>query len=67
MLALPAADIERLARLADGWSSPTALEEELLRLPDGERKLRSPRWRALAFLAREAAGLPRHLSQHSGA
>ena len=66
VLALPAADIERLARLADGWSSPTALEEELLRLPDGERKLRSPRWRALAFLAREAAGLPRHLSQHSG-
>ena len=65
-LALPAADIERLARQADGWSSPTALEEELLRLPDGERKLRSPRWRALAFLAREAAGLPRHLSQHSG-
>jgi error-prone DNA polymerase len=66
VLALPAADIERLARLADAWSSPTALDEELLRLPDGERKLRSPRWRALAFLAREAAGLPRHLSQHSG-
>jgi error-prone DNA polymerase len=66
VLALPAADIERLARLADQWSSPTALEEELLRLPDGEHKLRSPRWRALAFLAREAAGLPRHLSQHSG-
>jgi error-prone DNA polymerase len=66
VLALPPADIERLSRQADGWSSPTALEEELLRLPDGERKLRSRRWRALAFLAREAAGLPRHLSQHSG-
>ena len=66
VLALPPADIERLSRQADGWSSPTALEEELLRLPDGEHKLRSPRWRALAFLAREAAGLPRHLSQHSG-
>ena len=66
VLALPPADIERLSRQADGWSSPTALEEELLRLPDGEHKLRSPRWRALAFLAREASGLPRHLSQHSG-
>ncbi len=65
-LALPLADIERLAILVDGWSSPTALEEELERLPDGPSKLRSPRWRALAFLAREAAGLPRHLSQHSG-
>ena len=48
------------------WSSAGAVEEELARLPDGEAKLASPRWRALAFLAREAAGLPRHLSQHSG-
>ena len=65
-LALPEADLERLARLSDGWSSARAVEEELARLPDGEAKLASPRWRALAFLAREAAGLPRHLSQHSG-
>ncbi len=65
-LALPETDIERLSRLSDGWSSPDALEEEMARLPDGEHKLRSPRWRALAFLAREASGLPRHLSQHSG-
>jgi error-prone DNA polymerase len=65
-LALPEVELARLARLADGWSSAAALEEELRRLPDGEDKLRSPRWRALAFLAREAAGLPRHLAQHSG-
>ena len=65
-LALPPAELERLARLADGWSDPDALEEELLRLPDGPRKLESPRWRALVALAREAARLPRHLSQHSG-
>ena len=65
-LALPPADIERLSRLADGWSSASALEEELERLPDGRDKLRSRRWRALTYLAREAAGLPRHLSQHSG-
>jgi error-prone DNA polymerase len=65
-LALPEADLERLSRLADGWSHPSALEDELRRLPDGERKLASPRWRALVSLAKEAAGLPRHLSQHSG-
>lgn len=65
-LALPEADLERLARMSDGWSSAGAVQEELLRLPDGEAKLESPRWRALAFLAAEAAGLPRHLSQHSG-
>ena len=57
-LALPEADIERLARLSDGWSSARAVEEELARLPDGEAKLASPRWRALAFLSYHAAGLP---------
>ena len=34
--------------------------------PTVPAKLRSPRWRALVFLAAQAAGLPRHLSQHSG-
>ncbi len=65
-LALPPADIERLTTIADGWSAAGELEERIRELPDGEAKLTSPRWRALAFLAREAAGLPRHLSQHSG-
>ena len=65
-LALPEADLERLSRLSDGWSEPGALEQEMRRLPDGEAKLKTPRWRALAELAREAARLPRHLSQHSG-
>ncbi|MCB9012336.1 MAG: error-prone DNA polymerase [Actinobacteria bacterium] len=65
-LALPEADLERLVRMSDGWSNPAQVKEELLRLPDGEAKLASSRWRALAFLAGEAAGLPRHLSQHSG-
>ena len=65
-LALPPADIERLAVQTDGWSGIGEMEEHIRSLPDGALKLTSPRWRALAFLAREAAGLPRHLSQHSG-
>jgi len=65
-LALPPADIERLARLSDGWSSADAVEDEIRRMPGGEDRLRSRRWRALAMLAKESAGLPRHLSQHSG-
>ena len=65
-LALPPADIERLARLADGWASADAVEDEIRRMPGGDDRLRSRRWRALAMLAKEAAGLPRHLSQHSG-
>ena len=65
-LALPPADIERLARLSDGWSSAEAVEDEIRRMPGGEDRLQSRRWRALASLAREAAGIPRHLAQHSG-
>jgi error-prone DNA polymerase len=40
--------------------------EEVARLPDGQRKLESRRWRAFAWLAGEIAGLPRHISQHPG-
>ena len=40
--------------------------EEVARLPDGERKLESRRWRAFAWLTGEIAGLPRHVSQHPG-
>ena len=65
-LALPEADLERLTAVGrvvvgaggGGGAGPA---------PRRGSKLASPRWRALAVLAREAAGLPRHLSQHSGA
>ena len=64
-LGLPYAELERLARLTDGWDA-RRVREELERLPDGERKLDSRRWRAFAWLAGEIAGLPRHVSQHPG-
>jgi error-prone DNA polymerase len=64
-LGLPHAELERLARLSDGWDA-RRVAEELERLPDGERKLGSRRWRAFAWLAGEIAGLPRHVSQHPG-
>jgi error-prone DNA polymerase len=64
-LGLPAVDLERLARLTDGWNAEQ-VAEELKLLPDVERKLASPRWRAFAELTAEIAGLPRHLSQHPG-
>ncbi len=63
-LGLPFAELERLARITDG--SPKRIAEEIGRLPDVETKRRSPRWRALAVLSREIAGLPRHISQHPG-
>ncbi|MDQ3993864.1 MAG: error-prone DNA polymerase [Actinomycetota bacterium] len=64
-LGLPMAELERLARVSDGWNAKRIAEEMEL-LPDGEEKLRSPRWRAFRDLCAEIAGLPRHLSQHPG-
>jgi error-prone DNA polymerase len=63
-LGLPFAELERLARVTEG--SPKRVTEEIAKLPDGDAKLRSRRWRALGVLSREIAGLPRHISQHPG-
>src|SRR6476619_5312366 len=64
-LGLPFADLERLAKLSDGWNA-ARVAEELMMLPDAQAKLASPRWRAFAELCGEIAGLPRHISQHPG-
>jgi error-prone DNA polymerase len=63
-LGLPFAELERLARLTEG--NPHRVEEELRALPGAETKLASRRWRALGWLCKEIAGLPRHISQHPG-
>ena len=63
-LGLPFAELERLARVSDGWNAERVAEERAL--PDAARSSRSPRWRAFAELCREIAGLPRHISQHPG-
>jgi error-prone DNA polymerase len=64
-LGLPFAELERLARVTDGWNAER-VAEELLLLPDAQSKLESPRWRAFSRLCGEIAGLPRHISQHPG-
>jgi error-prone DNA polymerase len=64
-LGLPFADLERLARLTDGWNA-RRVAEEIASLPDASAKQASPRWRAFGELCREIAGLPRHISQHPG-
>ncbi|HYK06730.1 MAG TPA: error-prone DNA polymerase [Gaiellaceae bacterium] len=64
-LGLPFAELERLARVSDGWNAKR-VADELALLPEAERRLLSPRWRAFAELTREIAGLPRHISQHPG-
>jgi error-prone DNA polymerase len=64
-LGLPHSELERLARVSDGWNA-RRVAEELQRLPDAGRKLESRRWRAFQFLTAEIARLPRHVSQHPG-
>jgi error-prone DNA polymerase len=64
-LGLPFAELERLARVSDGWNA-RRVAEEVAALPDAERKLVSRRWRAFQMLTGEIAGLPRHISQHPG-
>jgi error-prone DNA polymerase len=63
-LGLPFGELERLAKLTDG--NPHRVGDELAGLPEGQRRLLSPRWRAFADLCAEIGGLPRHISQHPG-
>jgi error-prone DNA polymerase len=64
-LGLPQAELERLARVSDGWNARRVAEEMEL-VPGADARLASPRWRAFRELCGEIAGLPRHLSQHPG-
>jgi error-prone DNA polymerase len=61
-LGLPFAELERLARVTDGWDA-TRVGEELESVPGSHT---GPRWEAFRELTREIAGLPRHISQHPG-
>jgi error-prone DNA polymerase len=64
-LGLPYGELERLARVSDGWNA-RRVGEELRLVPGFEDKADSPRWHAFAELTHEIAGLPRHISQHPG-
>ena len=65
VLGLPAGEIERAAGIVDVYDRPESVERDLVEAIGAERA-RSGRWRALSALAREAWGLPRHVSQHPG-
>jgi error-prone DNA polymerase len=64
-LGLPAGEIERVARMVDVYDRPESVTEDMA-MAIGPGRATSDRWRALAGLAREAWGLPRHVSQHPG-
>jgi error-prone DNA polymerase len=61
-LGLPLSELERLARVTDGWDA-TRVGDELQGVPGRHS---GPRWDAFRALTQEIAGLPRHMSQHPG-
>jgi error-prone DNA polymerase len=64
-LGLPAGEVERVARTVEMYDRPDSVEEDMAAAIGAERAT-SLRWRALARLAHDAWGLPRHASQHPG-
>ncbi len=65
-LGLPPGEIERVAGMADMYARTSEAIERDIAEAIGSARASSPRWRCLAGLAREAWGLPRHVSQHPG-
>jgi error-prone DNA polymerase len=61
-LGLPFGELERLARVTDGWDA-MRVGQELDGVPGAHA---GPRWEAFRELTHEIAGLPRHISQHPG-
>jgi error-prone DNA polymerase len=64
-LGLPPAEIERVAGVVGFHESTEEIERDLVAAL-GKERARSQRWRALLEVGKEALGLPRHASQHSG-
>ena len=64
-LGIPTPDLDRIAKLSEPRQAGD-LALELERIPEYAARLEAPPWRYLVELARELAGFPRHVSQHSG-
>ena len=64
-LGLPPGEIERVAGMIDVYGRREDIERDIAEAI-GPGRATSDRWRWLARLAREAWGLPRHVSQHPG-
>jgi error-prone DNA polymerase len=65
-LGLPEVELDRLAKLSEGYSTSQRLRDEMLRLPQFAALTDAPGWRDLVELAWEIHDFPRHLSQHVG-
>lgn len=64
-LGIPAAELERAARAVDFYAGSDDLQRDLASAV-GEQRAASVGWKNLAWLIKEARGIPRNPSQHSG-
>jgi error-prone DNA polymerase len=65
VLGLPPEEIEKVAGVVGFHESVEEMERDVAAAL-GERRAGSRRWQALLEIGKEALGLPRHASQHSG-
>ena len=66
VLSLPAAEIDRLAKLATPYDDLQKLDQELHRFAGTADVADHKGWQDLVMIAAQLAGFPRHLSQHVG-
>lgn len=64
-LDLPAAEIDKLAKMSELWGT-NSVAEEMKHAPEFAARIDAPIWRDLIQLASELMGLPRHIGQHVG-
>jgi error-prone DNA polymerase len=65
VLGLPAAAIDKLAKLSEGGMA-SSVRRELATLPEFQGQAEGPMWQHLMNLAEQIDGFPRHIGQHVG-
>ncbi|MEO9255957.1 MAG: PHP domain-containing protein, partial [Tepidiformaceae bacterium] len=66
VLGLPAPVLAKLNKLGDNFANATEVADEMRRIPELKPLVGAPIWKDLVELAGQAAGFPRHISQHVG-
>lgn len=65
-LGLPVPVLAKLNKLGGQFSSAHEIAQEMQHIPELKPLVGAPTWKDLVQLAKEAAGFPRHISQHVG-
>jgi error-prone DNA polymerase len=66
VLGLPAPVLAKLNKLGDHFANATDVADEMRLIPELKPLVGAPIWKDLVELAGQAAGFPRHISQHVG-